>query len=150
MLTGHGARIKGERVLLPPDLVGKCVAQCPNAVKVQGRDPAKAVVLGDGGCHAHNVGGTPNILDAVTGERRAAVRDDNVKTARLLDALPNVSALTPFFTPQDVPAACMSLWMYYDTHRQHHQARARAGCANRARSASRRRDGAHRRPGRNT
>jgi trimethylamine--corrinoid protein Co-methyltransferase len=61
------------------------------------------------------VGGTPDILDAVTGERRAAVRDDNVKTARLLDALPNVASITPFFTPQDVPAAGMSLWMYYDT-----------------------------------
>jgi len=115
MLAGHGAQVKGERVLLPPDLVEKCLAQCPPTIKVQGRDPSKAVVLGDGDCHAHNVGGTPDILDAVTGERRAAVRDDNVKTARLLDALPNVASITPFFTPQDVPAASMALWMYYDT-----------------------------------
>ncbi len=115
MLAGHGARVAENRVYLPADLVEKCVAQCPHTVKVQGRDPHKAVVLGDGGLYAHNVGGTPNILDAVTGERRAAVRDDNVKTARLLDALPNVSSVTPFFTPQDVPAVSMALWMYYDT-----------------------------------
>ena len=115
MLMGYGAQVKGDRVQLPPDLVEKCVAQCPNTVKVQGRDPARAIVLGDGDCHAHNVGGTPNILDAVTGERRPAVRQDNVDTARLLDALPNVSSITPFFTPQDVPAVSMSLWMYYDT-----------------------------------
>ena len=115
MLAGHGAQVKGERVLLPSDLVERCIAQCPSTIKVQGRDPAKAVVLGDGDLYAHNVGGTPDILDAATGERRAAMREDNVKTARLLDALPNVASITPFFTPQDVPAACMSLWMYYDT-----------------------------------
>jgi len=115
MLAGHGARIAENRVYLPADLVDQCVAQCPRTVKVQGRDPAKAVILGDGGCYAHNVGGTPNILDTVSSERRAAVRQDNVNTARLLDALPNISSITPFFTPQDVPAAGMSLWMYYDT-----------------------------------
>lgn len=115
MLAGHGARVTENRVRLPADLVERCVAQCPHTVKVQGRDPQKAVVLGDGNCYAHNVGGTPNIMDAAGGERRAAVRDDNVKTARLLDALPNVSTVTPFFTPQDVPAASLALWMYYDT-----------------------------------
>jgi trimethylamine--corrinoid protein Co-methyltransferase len=115
MLAGHGARVAENRVYLPADLVEKCLAQCPHTVKIQGHDPQKSVILGDGECHAHNVGGTPNILDAVGGERRAAVRDDNVKTARLLDALPNVSSVTPFFTPQDVPAASMALWMYYDT-----------------------------------
>ena len=115
LLAGHGARVVENRVLIPPDLVTRCVAQCPPTVRMQGRDAARAIVLGDGGCHAHNVGGTPNILDPVTGERRAATREDNVNTARLLDALPNVSALTPFFTPQDVPGSAMSLWMYYDT-----------------------------------
>jgi trimethylamine--corrinoid protein Co-methyltransferase len=87
---------------------------------MQGRDPARAIVLGDGACHAHNVGGVPNILEESDSrhaeqQRRAAIRADNVKTARLLDALPNVSSVTPFFTPQDVPAASMALWMYYDT-----------------------------------
>jgi len=115
MLVSHGARVAGNRVLIPADLVTRCVSQCPRTVKMQGRDPARAVLLGDGGCYAHNVGGTPNILDPLTGERRAATRDDNIKTARLLDALPNVSTLTPFFTPQDVPGEAMSLWMYYDT-----------------------------------
>jgi trimethylamine--corrinoid protein Co-methyltransferase len=115
LLVGHGARVVENRVLIPADLVTRCVSQCPPMVRMQGRDPARAIVLGDGACHAHNVGGTPNILDPVTGERRAAVREDNARTARLLDALPNVSALTPFFTPQDVPGGAMSLWMYYDT-----------------------------------
>jgi trimethylamine--corrinoid protein Co-methyltransferase len=114
MLAGHGARVAENRMYLPAHLVVKCVAQCPHTVKVQGRDPQKTVVLGDSGCYAHNVGGTPNIVDVIGGERRAAVRKDNAKAARLLDALPNISTVTPFFTPQDVPAASMALWMYYD------------------------------------
>ena len=114
MLAGQGARVAENRVYLPADLVAKCVAQCPHIVKVQGRDPQKTVVLGDGGCYPHNVGGTPNIVDAIGGKRRAAVRQDNVQAARLLDALPNVSTVTPFFTPQDVSAVSMALWMYYD------------------------------------
>lgn len=115
LLASHGGRVVGDRVLIPADLITRCVAQCPKKVRMQGRDPARAVLLGDGGCHAHNVGGTPNILDPITGERRIAIREDNAKTARLLDALPNVSTLTPFFTPQDVPGDAISLWMYYDT-----------------------------------
>ena len=115
LLVSHGARIAGDRVLLPADLVERCVAQCPHTVKMQGRDPTKAIVLGDGVFHAHNVGGVPNIADANDGTRRPALREDNAKTARLLDALPNVSSVTPFFTPQDVPGAALSLWMYYDT-----------------------------------
>ena len=114
MLADHGARIAGERVLLPPELIEKSLAQCPHTINLQGRDPNRAIVLGDGSLHVHNVGGVPNILDAA-GDKRAAMRDDNVKTARLLDALTNVSSVTPFFTPQDVPAASMALWMYYDT-----------------------------------
>ena len=113
MLADHGARIAGERVLLPPELIEKSLAQCPRTIRLQGRDPDRAIVLGDGSLHVHNVGGVPNILDA--GNKRAAIRDDNIKTARLLDALTNVSSVTPFFTPQDVPAASMALWMYYDT-----------------------------------
>jgi trimethylamine--corrinoid protein Co-methyltransferase len=115
LLASHGARVVGDRVLLPPELVERCVAQCPHTVKMQGRDSAKAILLGDGTCHAHNVGGVPNITDSNDGTRRPALREDNAKTARLLDALPNVSSVTPFFTPQDVPGTTMSLWMYYDT-----------------------------------
>jgi trimethylamine--corrinoid protein Co-methyltransferase len=43
------------------------------------------------------------------------VRQDVADAARLLDALPHVSCVTPHFTPQDVPQASMTLWMYYDT-----------------------------------
>jgi trimethylamine--corrinoid protein Co-methyltransferase len=115
LLLDHDARVAGERVRLPPDLVENCVAQCPHTVSAQGRDQEKAVELGQGGWFSHNVGGVPNVFEATRGANRPAVRQDVANAARLLDALPNVSCVTPHFTPQDVPQVSMTLWMYYET-----------------------------------
>jgi len=115
LLLDHGARVAGDRVFLPADLVESCVARCPHTVRLQGRDPEKAIELGRGSWYAHNVGGVPNVLEAGNGTRRPAGRGDVAQAARLLDALTNVSSVTPLFTPQDVPTGLMTLWMYYDT-----------------------------------
>ena len=115
LLLDHGARVAGDRVLLPADLVESCVAQCPHTVRLQGRDPEKAIELDGGFWYAHNVGGVPNVLETDNGTRRPAGRADVAQAARLLDALPNVASVTPLFTPQDVPPDSMTLWMYYDT-----------------------------------
>ncbi len=48
LLLEHGATTDGERVLLPPDLVEKRLGQCPHTVRLQGRDPERAVELGRG------------------------------------------------------------------------------------------------------
>jgi trimethylamine--corrinoid protein Co-methyltransferase len=115
MLLDHGAQCRGNRVLLPPDLVERCVEQCPQVVKLVGRDPDKTVELGAGGVSAHNVGGVPNVYELASGTRRPATREDNVRVARLLDALTNVNVLASMFTPRDVDADVMPLWMYFDT-----------------------------------
>jgi trimethylamine--corrinoid protein Co-methyltransferase len=115
LLLDHGARVAGDRVLLPAELVESCVARCPRTVRLQGRDPEKAIELDGSSWYAHNVGGVPNVLETGNGTRRPAGRADVAQAARLLDALPNVSSVTPLFTPQDVPPDSMTLWMYYDT-----------------------------------
>ncbi|MEM2587755.1 MAG: trimethylamine methyltransferase family protein [Candidatus Bathyarchaeia archaeon] len=113
LLLDHRAHVLGDRVFFPADLVENCLAKCPRKVRIQGRDPQKAIELGDGFWHAHNVGGVPYVLEGST--RRQATRKDVIEATRLLDALPNVSTITPIFTPHDVPAVSMTLWMYYDT-----------------------------------
>ena len=115
LLLDHGARVAGDRVLLSADLVETCLARCPATVRLQGRDPEKAVELDRSSWHAHNVGGVPNVSEPGSGTRRPAGRRDVAQAARLLDALPNVSSVTPHFTPQDVPSDSMKLWMYVDT-----------------------------------
>lgn len=111
ILTGAGAKVEGERVYLPPDLVEREVAKCPPQVSIRGREGEPAV-LGDGSLHWHNVGGARDVYEPKTGQLRNATVQDVRDSARLLDALDSATTITPFFTPQDVPGELMSLAMY--------------------------------------
>jgi trimethylamine--corrinoid protein Co-methyltransferase len=114
VLTGAGATVRDDRVLLPPDLVERAAAQCPRQVTIRGRG-GQTVVLGDGSLHWHNLGGARDVYDPHTGQCRPAAVQDVRDSARLLDALDSVTTITPFFTPQDVPGPLMSLAMYRHT-----------------------------------
>jgi trimethylamine--corrinoid protein Co-methyltransferase len=114
ILSGAGATLQGERILLPPDLVERALAQCPAQVSIRGRG-GKTEVLGDGALRWHNLGGARDLYEPHTGQRRPATLQDVRDSARLLDALDNVSTITPFFTPQDAPGPLMALAMYRHT-----------------------------------
>jgi len=111
ILAGAGARVRDDRVLLPPDLVEQLTTQCPRQVTIRGRS-GQTMALGDGRLHWHNLGGASTVYEPRTGQRRAAVVQDVCDATRLLDALDGVTSITPFFTPQDVPGPLMSLAMY--------------------------------------
>jgi trimethylamine--corrinoid protein Co-methyltransferase len=111
ILTGAGASIDGDRVLLPPELVEGEIAKCTAKVSVRGRD-GTTKILGDGSLHWHNLGGARDIFEAKTGLHRKAMLKDLQECTRLLDAMDSVTTVTPFFTPQDVPGHLMSLAMY--------------------------------------
>ena len=111
ILVEAGARIQGNRVLLPPDLVESMLARCPKLVSIGSRS-GRTVVLGDGSLHWHNLGGAREVYEPHTGQRRPATIRDVVDSTRLLDSLSGATTITPFFTPQNVPGAIMSLAMY--------------------------------------
>jgi trimethylamine--corrinoid protein Co-methyltransferase len=111
LLLEAGAQVRGERLVLPPELVERAVAGCPRQLSLRGRGGAE-VVLGDGSLHWHNLGGARDVFDPLTGQRRPATLQDVRDSTRLLDALDGVTTITPFFTPLDVPARLMSLAMY--------------------------------------
>lgn len=110
LLAAAGARVDGERVKFPPDLVEKTLAQCPPSVSVRGRSSTK--VLGDGSLNFHNLGGARDIYNAADGAKRYAAIEDVQDATRLLDSLEHCNTITPFFTPRDVPGELMSLMMY--------------------------------------
>jgi trimethylamine--corrinoid protein Co-methyltransferase len=114
ILTGSGATIQGDRLYMPQDMVEREIAKCPRTVTIYGRDK-KAVVLGDGKLHWHNLGGAREVYEPQTGHKRPAMVQDVCDSAKVLDALENVTTITPFFTPQDVPGPLMSLAMYRHT-----------------------------------
>jgi trimethylamine--corrinoid protein Co-methyltransferase len=111
ILAGAGARLRGDRVLLPPDLVERCIALAEKRVSLRGRGGTHKV-LGDGNLYFHNLGGARDVYDPVTNTHRLASLTDVRDSTRLLDALDNCHTITPFFTPCDVPGSIMSLAMY--------------------------------------
>ena len=111
LLTGAGATGRGDRILLPPDLVEQRLGGCPRQVTMRGRD-GQPVVIGDDSLHWHNVGGAREVHDTVSDQRRPATVQDVRDSTLLLDAQDSVSTITPLFTPQDVPGPLMSLAMY--------------------------------------
>ena len=115
MLLAAGAKVKDDRVLLPPALVERELARCPKQVTVRGRDADKTITLGDGSLGWHNLGGARDVFEPRTGQCRPATLQDVRDSARLLDALDGVTSITPLFTPQDAPGALMSLAMYRHT-----------------------------------
>jgi trimethylamine--corrinoid protein Co-methyltransferase len=106
-----GATTKGDRLLLPPELVEKAVASCGKKVTTKGRS-GEEIVLGDGTLHWHNLGGAREVFDPVAGQPHPATIENLCESTRLLDALDQATTITPFFTPQDVPGELMSLAMY--------------------------------------
>ena len=111
ILSGVGAKVEKDRVLLPPVLVEQEVSKSANKVHIRGRN-GSVKTLGDGTLHWHNLGGARDIYDAGSGIHRKAMLKDLQDCTRLLDALDGVTTITPFFTPQDVPGHLMSLAMY--------------------------------------
>jgi trimethylamine--corrinoid protein Co-methyltransferase len=114
ILAGAGARVTKSRVFIPPELVEKAIDSCPKTVSLRGRN-GKIITLGDCSLHWHNLGGAREVYDPATRQSHPATVQDVRDAARLLDALSNVTAVTPFFTPQDVPGKLMSLAMYRHT-----------------------------------
>jgi len=111
ILTGAGASLQGDRVLLPADLVEEAVGRCPRQVTLRSRS-GQVITLGGDRLHWHNLGGASTVYDHGTGQCRPAILQDVRDSTRLLDALDGVTNITPFFTPQDVPGPLMALSMY--------------------------------------
>jgi trimethylamine--corrinoid protein Co-methyltransferase len=111
ILTGAGAKVQENRILLPQELVEKCITLAGKKTTIRGRGGA-VKTLGDGNLYFHNLGGAPNVFDASSGKRRPATVQDVRDATRMLDALENCHTITPFFTPTEVPGGIMSLSMY--------------------------------------
>ena len=112
-LLQAGARLRPgpqPRLLLPPEMVEAAIQAAGKQVAIRGRG-GQVKTLGDGSLHWHNLGGARDVYDHRLGQRRAAMTQDVCDSTRLLDALDGATTITPFFTPQDVPGAIMSLAM---------------------------------------
>ncbi len=111
ILQENGAILDDGFVRLPPQLVERAISTASGNISLHSRS-GSIYTLGDGNLHWHNLGGAREIYDHRFKQRRSATVKDLIDATRILDALDNVTTITPLFTPTDVPGPLMSLAMY--------------------------------------
>jgi trimethylamine--corrinoid protein Co-methyltransferase len=115
LLLDHGAWERKSRVCLPAGLVERCLKLCPSQVVLRGR--SNEITLGNGELHVHNLGGARDVFEPSSNQLRPANMQDVGESARLMDALENVTTVTPLYTPRDVSSENMVLSMFLGTVR---------------------------------
>jgi glycosyltransferase involved in cell wall biosynthesis len=92
-LADRGCRVKGENVLIPPDLIDQTLRKIPSSFKVFGRHLEEFITIGSGTTYGINTGIFPNIYDFNNGEIRRSTLKDVQDTTRLMDAMENLHAI---------------------------------------------------------
>ncbi|MDD4262316.1 MAG: trimethylamine methyltransferase family protein [Syntrophaceticus schinkii] len=90
LLKEAGCFIDGKRVRIPSYLIKKALQTAPSRVVLADRNGNRKLFL-EGNNSYFGLGPTcPNFIDAETGERRKATKQDVVNTAVVADKLPNI------------------------------------------------------------
>lgn len=103
LLEKAGARVDGERVYVPAELVAELVDKAPSTVNLCGRDPENDLVLEDRRVHLGTGGTALNVLDLETKKQRRATVRDMAEFAHVCDALENVHFFMLNTYPRGVP-----------------------------------------------
>lgn len=104
LLDRAGARVDGDRVRIPQQLVEDAIRSAPGEITIYARDGTPAMRLGGTSAHFGAHTDAPQVLDAYTGERRPCLEADVAHHARLIDALPRISYTTASGLVADRPA----------------------------------------------
>lgn len=109
----HGLKLDGRLVFFEESEVLDAVAAAPSRFAIRARNPAKDVVIGDGGIVFAPGYGAPYLMDAAAG-RSLPTLDDYHNLMRLADALPNQDLSGHMLVlPSDVPDGTAHLHMNY-------------------------------------
>jgi trimethylamine--corrinoid protein Co-methyltransferase len=98
-----GCKIEDDRVRAPRQVVEQCLRLAPKGFMVYDRSGNPALDLRGRNSYYGCSTGSPQTLDAATGEIRAATFRDLEIGALVSDALPNIDWVMPFGTTQDTP-----------------------------------------------
>ncbi len=103
-LHGAGARIDGDRVYIPAQLVETALQSAPSGVSIYNRHGELAMRLARSNYYYGAHTDAPDVLDPFTHERRPCQEADVRRNAVLIDALPNLSFITASGLVADRPA----------------------------------------------
>ena len=106
MLADGGCHVDWARQVarLPRGIVREALSWAPRLITLAGRDPVFDMPLDGEHCYLSNDGCGLYVRDDASGERRPSTKADVADSARLVDALPNVSYYWgPLVTAEDKP-----------------------------------------------
>ncbi len=103
LLQKAGARVDGERALIPAHLVDHAIRSAPERVVVCSRTGERVMPLEANRVFFGTGSDTPNTIDPETRERRRSRRKDVERIALLCDALPNMDFIMSMGVAGDVP-----------------------------------------------
>lgn len=90
LMAAHGARINGNMVYIPANLVNRAIDSTPHEFYLWGRDGAHEMRVALDRVHFGPGPSCTYFIDPLTGERRKAQRGDAGLVAKVCDALPNI------------------------------------------------------------
>ena len=105
ILQKAGATVEGELVKIPVSLTKWAVEKAPSVVTLYDRFGEPAMVLEPGSVYFGPAITITQIADLDTGKRRASVKQDCANAATLMDAMENVSWVSPLVAASDTNAA---------------------------------------------
>jgi trimethylamine--corrinoid protein Co-methyltransferase len=106
ILSDMGAKVSDDRkkVFLPRDLVEKGLEKTPSAFVCGAREPKYDLEMKLGNLYMRQVGGPISLFDMRDGKMAPLTFQDNIDSALLINALPNID-VSSCMTPQDINPA---------------------------------------------
>lgn len=103
VLSALGAKVSDDRtkVFFPRDMVEKVLAQVPREFTCAARDPGFDLKMVQGRRYMRQVGGPISLFDMTANAITPLTLKDNIDSARLIGALPNIHVASAM-TPQDI------------------------------------------------
>jgi len=102
MLKQAGARVKDNLVKVPEHIVSECLRTAPKGFTIYDRDGNRAMEVEGRKSYYGSSTGSPNTLDALTGEVHETTLADIEIGAKIADALPNIDWVMPMGSARDV------------------------------------------------
>jgi trimethylamine--corrinoid protein Co-methyltransferase len=115
-LLDHGLKTdaSGKRILFPPEVVERAIADAPKSFTLYDRDGAPYTEIGGDKVHYTPGSSGLKIMDHRTGETRLSNSIDFIEYARLCDTLEHVAyPSTAFSTNKDIESQVSDAWRLY-------------------------------------
>lgn len=111
ILKQAGCQVEEQEQLvrIPEEISRKAVADAPSEITLYNREGQPAMELKPGAVYFGPAITIAAIEDLETGKRRPSVEQDSVNAVVLMDALDNISWVSPLTSPQDVDASVSDL-----------------------------------------